>query len=70
MMKLRIVLFAYVCFGSIQLFGQAKLRKMPYVINRSSVNNYAPYISLDGNTLVYTATLAEDDGRTMAYSVR
>ena len=65
-----ILLISLTCVASIQLFGQARLRKLPYTINRGSVNNYAPYISLDGNSLVYTSNMAEDDALTMVYTVR
>jgi hypothetical protein len=50
--------------------GQAKLRKMPANINHSPINNYAPYISLDGNSLVYIADVAEDNALTMSYTAR
>jgi hypothetical protein len=71
MMKLRIFLFAFACLTTSHLAGQAKTRKMPYTINRgSSVNNYAPYISLDGNSLIYISNMAEDDALTMTYTSR
>lgn len=70
MMNPKILVISLMCVASVQLFGQTKVRKLPYAINRSSVNNYAPYISLDGNSLVYTSTMAEDDALTMAYTVR
>ncbi|HWA33769.1 MAG TPA: hypothetical protein VG737_06550 [Cyclobacteriaceae bacterium] len=50
--------------------GQAKLRKMPAIINHSPINNYAPYISLDGNSMVYIADVAEDNALTMSYTAR
>ncbi len=50
--------------------GQAKLRKMPANINHPPINNYAPYISLDGNSMVYIADVAEDNALTMSYTVR
>jgi outer membrane protein OmpA-like peptidoglycan-associated protein len=51
-------------------WGQAKLRKMPAIINHSPINNYAPYISLDGNSMVYIADVAEDNALTMCYTAR
>ncbi len=50
--------------------AQAKLRKMPANINHSPINNYAPYISLDGNSMVYIADVAEDNALTMSYTAR
>lgn len=70
MMNPTILLISLTCVASIQLFGQARLRKLPYTINRGSVNNYAPYVSLDGNSLVYISNMAEDDALTMVYTVR
>ncbi|MBL7849666.1 MAG: PD40 domain-containing protein [Cyclobacteriaceae bacterium] len=51
-------------------YGQAKMRKMATNLNHPAINNYAPYISLDGNSLVYVADLGEDHALTMAYSTR
>jgi hypothetical protein len=70
MMKRGILLFVLGCLISSGLSGQAKLRKLPYTINRGGVNNYAPYISLDGNSLVYISNMAEDDALTMTYTSR
>jgi hypothetical protein len=71
MMKPIIIIFAVACLVFSDLAGQAKLRKLPYSINRgASVNNYAPYVSLDGNSLVYISNIAEDDALTMAYTFR
>ena len=50
--------------------SQAKLRKFSTNINHPSINNYAPYISLDGNSLVYLADVAEDYAITMSYATR
>lgn len=51
-------------------FGQAKSRKMANNLNHPAINNYAPFISLDGNSLVYVADLAEDHQLTLAYTTR
>ena len=69
-MNPKILLLTLMCLISNQLFGQAKLRKMPPNINHTSVNNFAPYISLDGNTMVYIADVAEDNALTLNYTVR
>ncbi len=46
------------------------MRKLANNLNHPAINNYAPYISLDGNSMVYVADLGEDHALTMAYSVR
>ena len=69
-MNPKILLLTIMCLSSKQLFGQAKLRKMPPNINHTSVNNFAPYVSLDGNAMVYIADVAEDNALTMNYTVR
>src|SRR5882672_8130645 len=65
-----IILLSVACLINIELHGQAKIRKMPPNINHTSINNYAPYISLDGNAMVYIADVAEDHALTMNYTVR
>lgn len=52
------------------VFGQAKMRKMASNLNHPAINNYAPYISMDGNSMVYLADLGEDHALTMAYTTR
>jgi Tol biopolymer transport system component len=50
--------------------GQTKSRKMANNLNHPAINNYAPYISLDGNSLVYITDLGEDHAPTMTYTTR
>ena len=69
-MNPKILLLTLMCLISKQLIGQAKLRKMPPNINHTSVNNFAPYISLDGNSMVYIADVGEDNTLTMNYTFR
>ncbi|MBX2965026.1 MAG: PD40 domain-containing protein [Cyclobacteriaceae bacterium] len=45
----------------LQVFGQAAIRKLPQEINRPNINLTAPFISLDGSTLLYTSDYAEDN---------
>lgn len=60
--RLLLLLALFLCE---QLFGQARVRKLPNNINLPSVNNFAPFISLDGNTLVFASDYAEDKILTM-----
>jgi hypothetical protein len=50
--------------------GQAKVRKLATNLNHPAINNYAPFISLDGNSMVYLADVAEDHALTMNYTTR
>ncbi len=69
-MKIRVLLFAILFLASKQLFGQAKIRKMPANINHTAINNYAPYVALDGNSVLYIADVAEDNALTVNYTAR
>lgn len=69
-MKYLIILFVLVSGIFQQSLGQAKIRKMPPNINHTSINNFAPFISLDGNIMVYVADVAEDNVLTLCYSQR
>lgn len=64
-------LFAIVCLSQIFLsaFSQAKIRKLPTSINNPSVNVFAPFISLDGSSLLFTSDYA-DDGTLLYFSHR
>jgi hypothetical protein len=63
MNRLHLVLVAVLAAHG--LFGQSRLRKMPANVNHSSINNSAPFIALDGNTIVYLADVAEDNALTL-----
>lgn len=69
-MKARLLLFT--CFLLTASFagGQAKMRKLPNNLNHPAINNYSPFISLDGNSMVYVADLGEDHELTLAYTTR
>ena len=51
-------------------FGQVKMRRMPPNLNHPAINNFAPFISLDGNSMVYLADVAEDNAITLNYTTR
>ncbi len=69
-MDIKKLLLAILSLVASNLYAQTKLRKMPPNINHTSVNNYAPFISLDGNSMVYIADVAEDNVLAMCYSIR
>ena len=56
--------------SSLILYAQAPTRKLPQTINRPNVNITAPFISLNGNTLLFTSDYAEDNEPTLYYSQR
>jgi hypothetical protein len=53
-----------------QSFGQAKMRKLPNNINHPSINVSAPFISMDGNSMIFISDYSEDNLLTMKYTVR
>ncbi|HEY5691868.1 MAG TPA: hypothetical protein VIS49_10455, partial [Cyclobacteriaceae bacterium] len=55
---------------SLPSFGQAKLRKLPSTINHPAINVYSPYISLDGNTLVFISDNSDENQLTLFYTVK
>jgi len=59
------------CFFLISFVGlsQAKVRKLPASINNPSINVFAPFISLDGSSLLFLSDYA-DDGMLIYYSQR
>ena len=57
-------------FSLVQSWGQARLRKLPAVINHPAINTYAPYVSLDGNSMVFVSDNAEDNALTQFFSTK
>ncbi|MBK5278591.1 MAG: PD40 domain-containing protein [Bacteroidia bacterium] len=53
-----------------QLLGQAKMRKLPNPVNHPSINVSAPFVSLDGNSMIFIADNAEDNMLTMNFTSR
>ncbi|HEX6223880.1 MAG TPA: hypothetical protein VFZ52_05695 [Chryseolinea sp.] len=50
--------------------AQAKIRRLPGIINHPSFNLYAPYISHDGNALLFVSDNGEDGALTVSYTAR
>lgn len=50
--------------------AQAPIRKLPQNINRPTINVSAPFISLDGSTLLFTSDYAEDNVPTVYYALK
>src|SRR6478609_7047227 len=51
-------------------FSQSKTRRLPSSINHPSLNLYAPYISHDGNALLFISDSGEDGALTLNYTSR
>lgn len=51
-------------------FSQASKRRLPSSINHPALNNYAPYMSLDGDALVFISDNAEDYALTPFFTSR
>ncbi len=69
-MKNSILLVILLITATINLSGQAKIRKLPNNINHPSINVYAPYISFDANALVFLSDNTEDHTPGIVYSVK
>lgn len=52
------------------IWGQAKTRRLPSIINHPSLNLYAPFISFDGNALLFISDDGEDNTLTVFYTSR
>lgn len=59
-----------ITFVSAELMAQAQSRKLPGIINHPSFNLYAPYISLDGNALLFVSNDGEDGSLVVSYTSR
>ncbi|HEX5170748.1 MAG TPA: hypothetical protein VFW11_16355 [Cyclobacteriaceae bacterium] len=60
-MKKYLLFFFVFAVGLAQnVFAQAKIRKLPTTINHPAINQYAPYMSFDGDAIVYLSDNAED----------
>ncbi len=51
-------------------YGQAKLRRLPITINHPAINVSSPFISLDGNTLVFVSDNSDENQLTMFYTTK
>ncbi|HYG17819.1 MAG TPA: hypothetical protein VD816_02780 [Ohtaekwangia sp.] len=58
------------CAVLITASGQAKTRRLPSIINHPSLDLYAPYISLDGNALLFIANTGQDGALSLSYTSR
>lgn len=66
------VAFSFLLMILVPAFGiaQAKIRKLPPTINHPSLNLTAPYMSADGNALVFVSDGGQDGGLIVSYTFR
>lgn len=69
MKKFSLLLIA-IHFFALSAAGQAKTRRLPGIINHPSLNVSAPYISHDGNALLFLSDQGEDGAMTVVYTSR
>jgi hypothetical protein len=68
MRKITVLLaLASVTFSAL---GQAKVRRLPSIINHPSLDVSTPFISLDGNALLFTANNGQDGALNILYTSR
>ncbi len=65
----RLSVIVCLLFISSSAFSQAKIRRLPNSINNPSINVFAPFISLDGSTILFTSDYA-DEGTLVYFSQR
>jgi hypothetical protein len=58
------------CFFAVAAFGQAQTRRLPSIINHPSNDLFAPYISFDGNALLFIANTGQDGALALSYTAR
>lgn len=65
------IIFLLLIWGATQSFSQPKnVRKLPHPLNQPSLNAYAPYISFDGNAIVFLNDYTDDGNLALNYSRR
>ncbi len=69
MKKFTLILLLHCAVVSYSL-AQAKTRRLPSIINHPSFNLSAPYISLDGNAILFISDDGEDGSLVVSYSSR
>ena len=61
---------AFVASAVSVVCGQAQSRKLPGIINHPSMRLYAPYMSFDGNALLFVVNDGEDGALVVSYTSR
>ena len=67
---LKFFVFFSLGFVSQFSFGQAKQRLLPSNINQPSINYFAPFISGDGQSMIYLSDYTDDGHHSMRYATK
>jgi WD40-like Beta Propeller Repeat len=66
-----LLFFILLLVSSLQSISQPRaVRKMPNPLNQSSFNSFAPYISFDGNAIIFLTDYSDDGTLVLYYSKR
>jgi hypothetical protein len=66
----KILITSLCCLIAVAAFGQAKTRRLPSIINHPSNDLFAPYISFDGNALLFISNTGQDGALALSYTAR
>ncbi|MBX2961315.1 MAG: PD40 domain-containing protein [Cyclobacteriaceae bacterium] len=67
MKRISLLICLFVTCSALHSSAQTPMRKLPQNINRPTINVSAPFISLDGSTLLFTSDYAEDNVPSVYY---
>jgi len=66
-----IIILSLLAFSNFQSFSQPRsVRKMPSPLNQPAFSCYAPYISFDGNSIIFLSDYTDDGTLALQYSKR
>jgi hypothetical protein len=67
----KILILLLFCFTAPAIvFSQQSVRRLPSIINHPSLNVVAPYISADGNALLFLSDIGQDGSPVVSYTTR
>lgn len=69
-MKNPVIVFFAVLMASVAVQAQAPVRKLPSNINHPSLHLFSPYISADGNALLFVSNIGQDGALTVSYTTK
>jgi len=64
------VALSLLLLANLSVFAQAKTRKLPSIINHPSLSLYAPYISFEGDALLFLSNGGQDGSLILSYTSR
>lgn len=67
---MKTITFLIVVLSPFSAFTQAKIRKLPQIINHPAMNLFAPFISLDEQTLLFTTDYGDENTLTVYFTVK